>query len=104
MACSVPQCATETYPIHGETSVLGLEELCGNETFFWSRASNDRLHLLAEDGHKKEETAMKKMVWLVGGMAASVVGFLVWNSRRIQPVEQLAHRLEEAWSDHHTTV
>ena len=47
---------------------------------------------------------MKKMVWLMGGMAASVVGFLVWNSRRIEPVEQLAHRLEEAWADHHTVV
>lgn len=47
---------------------------------------------------------MKNIIWLVGGIAVSVTGFLVWNSRRIQPVEQLAHRLEEAWADHHTVV
>lgn len=47
---------------------------------------------------------MKNMVWLVGGMAAAVAGFLVWSSRRIEPVEDLAHKLEEAWADHHTVV
>lgn len=47
---------------------------------------------------------MKKMVWLVGGFAAAAAGFLVWGRRRTQPVEELAHRLEEAWADHHTTV
>jgi hypothetical protein len=47
---------------------------------------------------------MKKLVWLVGGMAAATVGFLVWDGRRVQPVEELAHRLEEAWADHHTVV
>lgn len=47
---------------------------------------------------------MKKLVWLMGGMAAATVGFLVWDSKRVQPVEELAHRLENAWSDHHTVV
>jgi hypothetical protein len=47
---------------------------------------------------------MKKLVWLVGGMAAAAAGFLVWGSKRVQPVEELAHRLENAWADHHTVV
>ncbi|MES2393838.1 MAG: hypothetical protein V4555_19535 [Acidobacteriota bacterium] len=49
-------------------------------------------------------TAMKKVFWMVGGMCAAAAGFLVWNSRRVQPVEELAHRLEDAWADHHTVV
>ncbi len=47
---------------------------------------------------------MKKVFWMVGGMCAAAAGFLVWNSRRVQPVEELAHRLEDAWADHHTVV
>jgi hypothetical protein len=47
---------------------------------------------------------MKNLVWLVGGMAAAIVGFLVWDRKRLQPVEELAHRLETAWADHHTVV
>jgi len=46
--------------------------------------------------------AMKKMVWLVGGLCAAAAGFLVWGPKRVQPVEELAHRLEDAWADHHT--
>jgi len=47
---------------------------------------------------------MKNIVWLASGMAAAIVGFLVWDRRRVQPVEELAHRLETAWADHHTVV
>jgi len=47
---------------------------------------------------------MKRLVWWVGGMAAATVGFLVWDAKRVQPVEELAHRLEDAWADHHTVV
>jgi hypothetical protein len=47
---------------------------------------------------------MKKIVWLVGGLAAAAAGFLVWDSKRGQPVEELVHRLENAWADHHTVV
>jgi hypothetical protein len=47
---------------------------------------------------------MKNLVWLVGGMCAAAAGFLVWSSQRVQPVQELAHRLEDAWSDHHTVV
>jgi hypothetical protein len=52
---------------------------------------------------------MKKIIWLVGGMCAAAAGCLVLTSTRrieprLEPVEDLAHRLEDAWRDHHTTV
>ena len=47
---------------------------------------------------------MKKIFWLVGGLCAAAAGFLVCDAKRVQPVEELAHRLEEAWADHHTQV
>jgi len=48
--------------------------------------------------------AMRKLIWVVGAMCAAAVGFLVLGSRRVEPVEELAHRLEDAWSDHHTVA
>jgi hypothetical protein len=47
---------------------------------------------------------MKNVVWMVGGLSAAAIGFLVLGSRHRPPVELLAHRLEEAWADHHTVV
>jgi hypothetical protein len=47
---------------------------------------------------------MKKLVWVVGGLCAAAAGFLVWGPRRAQGVQDLAHRLEDAWADHHTVV
>ena len=47
---------------------------------------------------------MKKLAWMIGGMCAAAAGFLVLNSRRVPPVQELAHQLEDAWADHHTTV
>ncbi|MDQ2834563.1 MAG: hypothetical protein M3Y50_12635 [Acidobacteriota bacterium] len=45
---------------------------------------------------------MKNILWLVGGFCAAATCFLVWGPKRTEPVELLAHRLEEAWADHHT--
>jgi hypothetical protein len=47
---------------------------------------------------------MKNVLWMVGGCCAAMAGFLVLGSKRTPPVELLAHRLEEAWADHHTIV
>ncbi len=47
---------------------------------------------------------MKNLLCLVGGVCAAATGFLILNSRRTQPIELLAHRLEDAWADHHTVV
>jgi len=50
------------------------------------------------------ESNMKSIVWMVGGVCAAVAGFLVWGPKRVQPVQELAHRLEEAWAEHNTVV
>jgi hypothetical protein len=47
---------------------------------------------------------MKNIIWMTAGFCAAAAGFLLWNTNRNQPVELLAHRLEEAWADHHTVV
>jgi len=47
---------------------------------------------------------MKNLLWAITGFCAAAAGLLVWSSRRTPNVEQLAHSLEEAWADHHTTV
>jgi ribose/xylose/arabinose/galactoside ABC-type transport system permease subunit len=46
---------------------------------------------------------MKTVLYTLGGICAAFAGILVFT-RRQQPVVELAHRLEEAWADHHTTV
>jgi hypothetical protein len=47
---------------------------------------------------------MKNILQTVGGFCASAVGCLVWNPGRTQPLQVLAHRLEQAWADNHTFV
>jgi hypothetical protein len=47
---------------------------------------------------------MKKFLFVIGGICAAAAGFLVLGRKRVEPVENLAHRLEEAWADHHTVV
>jgi hypothetical protein len=47
---------------------------------------------------------MKNILWMVSGICAAAAGFLVWSPNRTQPVELLAHRLKDAWVDHHTVV
>jgi hypothetical protein len=47
---------------------------------------------------------MKKTLFLIGGFCAAAAGFLVLGTKRTQPVEMMAHRLETAWADHHTVV
>jgi hypothetical protein len=46
---------------------------------------------------------MKSVLWTLGGICAAAVGFIAL-SRRNQAVPELAHKLEVAWADHHTTV
>lgn len=47
---------------------------------------------------------MKNVCWWVAGFCAAAAGFIAWGPRRVKPVTELAHRLEEAWSDHHTVT
>jgi hypothetical protein len=50
------------------------------------------------------KTNMAKFLWTICGFSAATLGFLAWSRKRPAPVELLAHRLEEAWADHHTIV
>ncbi len=48
---------------------------------------------------------MKSLLLIIGGVCGAVAAFMVIESRRKQPVvEDLAHKLEAAWADHHTVV
>ncbi|CAN5517336.1 hypothetical protein BH10ACI4_BH10ACI4_01280 [soil metagenome] len=47
---------------------------------------------------------MKNFLWLTTGLAAAAVGILIWGPKRTAPMQELAHRLEEAWADNHTVV
>jgi hypothetical protein len=48
---------------------------------------------------------MKSLLYLVGGMGI-VVAYVLARRQQAplveQPVEELAHRLQDAWADHHT--
>lgn len=47
---------------------------------------------------------MKTMLWVAGAVCGAMAGLMIWNRRRGEPVEDLAHRLEDAWADHHTVA
>ncbi|WP_348269563.1 hypothetical protein P8936_14125 [Edaphobacter paludis] len=55
-------------------------------------------------GKEKGQETMKSFLWMMGGFCAAAAGFLVWGPKRVQPVQELAKRLEVAWGDHHTVV
>jgi hypothetical protein len=52
----------------------------------------------------EESTEMKNILLAVGGFCAAAAGILVWHATRTPNVEELAHSLEEAWADHHTSL
>lgn len=48
---------------------------------------------------------VRNFLWVVGGLCAAAAGLLVWSPKRGgQPVAELAHQLEDAWSEHHTVA
>ncbi len=47
---------------------------------------------------------MKSLLLTVFGFCAATTGLVVWKSLRTPNVDELAHSLEAAWADHHTTV
>jgi hypothetical protein len=49
---------------------------------------------------------MKSILYLLSGFAAAAAYILVTNARKAapKPVEELAHKLQDAWADHHTVV
>ncbi|HMG03745.1 MAG TPA: hypothetical protein VK596_11460 [Edaphobacter sp.] len=47
---------------------------------------------------------MKNLLWMGFGLCAAAAGVVMWGPKRAVPVQDLAHRLELAWSDHHTVA
>jgi hypothetical protein len=47
---------------------------------------------------------MKNAAMWFCGLCAAAAGFILWGAKRVRPVEELAHKLEAAWADHHTVV
>lgn len=53
---------------------------------------------------------MKSVLYLVGGIAFATAYMLARKQQSetaqltAQPVEELAHRLQDAWADHHTVA
>ncbi|MEZ2348659.1 hypothetical protein [Terriglobus sp. RCC_193] len=46
--------------------------------------------------------ALKKSLFVIGGVCAAAAGWIVWGPKRTEVVQELARQLETAWSDHHT--
>jgi hypothetical protein len=47
---------------------------------------------------------MKNFLWMITGLCAAAFGIIVWGPSRTRHVQDLAHRLEVAWADHHTVA
>ncbi|ADW70099.1 hypothetical protein [Granulicella tundricola] len=51
---------------------------------------------------------MSKLLFLVSGLAFAAAYFVVSNQKQAAlntaPVSDLAHKLQDAWADHHTVV
>ena len=47
---------------------------------------------------------MKNLFWLATGICAAAVGILIWGPQRTAPMQELAHKLEQAWADNHTVA
>ncbi len=45
---------------------------------------------------------MKTILW-IGGFCGALAGMIVYAQRE-KPIVVLAHQLEDAWANHHTTV
>ncbi len=51
---------------------------------------------------------MKSLLFLIGGIGVALAYALAKQQQQqpiaAQPVEDLAHRLQDAWADHHTVA
>lgn len=76
-------------------------------------SSSTSVHLMDETaetdtarqtGETGKSMALKKSLWVIGGVCAAAAGWIVLGPKRTQAVQDLARQLETAWSDHHTEV
>ena len=50
---------------------------------------------------------MKNILWLAAGLSAAIAYVLLSKARTASapiPLEDLAHKLQDAWADHHTVA
>ena len=52
---------------------------------------------------------MKSLIYLISGIAAATAYMIIKQRQAAAaalpaPVDELAHKLQDAWADHHTTV
>jgi len=45
---------------------------------------------------------MNRIPYVLGGLLTAMAAWLLYRGMQPHPVAVLAHRLEEAWADHHT--
>ena len=56
------------------------------------------------------DISMKSLLYLIGGLGLAAAYFVSRNQQQAAaaaaaaPVDVLAHRLQDAWADHHTVV
>jgi hypothetical protein len=51
----------------------------------------------------ERDDKLNNLFWWITGFCAAI-GFLIFAPKRTPPIALLAHRLEDAWADHHTVV
>ncbi len=91
---AVSQGPSELHPIHANSLRAG--------TLLWSQ--NELATPDIQGPVREISKRMKTMFWVAGAVCGAVAGLMIWNRQRDEPVEDLAHRLESAWADHHTVV
>ena len=47
---------------------------------------------------------MKRVLWIIGGICAAAAGIIVYQTNKNPNVEELAHKLEDAWADNRTAA
>jgi hypothetical protein len=51
-----------------------------------------------------EFSTMKRIVFVLAGIAAAAACVLITRSRSPRSIDDLAHNLQDAWADHHTVA
>jgi hypothetical protein len=102
LAGSYTECSTEPGCVHG----LSLPSLSFTELRGWGGLHPIPLRALkAQIGDLRQ---MNKLLFLVSGFAFAAAYFVVSNRQQASiapvPVADLAHKLQDAWADHHTVV
>ena len=101
-ACAFAESSSEAHLVHRAPSVTVCKRIRGSGHPTMPERTGQ-----SPPGDPKGagKESMKTVIWTIGGVCAAVAGMLVWSRRsQQQAVTELAHRLEEAWADHHTVA